>query len=519
MAEAHPHDHAHAPHAPGSEASAAGGPERVPHGHAGHAHTGPAHDDAHDEQEAFPRRLLATLVADDEGASRARARWQAVFLAFGLAILALAFPTRALIGDGPDFVRACDGGAWFVVHLALAPLARIVAWLPWLGIEQAWFVLSAACWSVCAIASWKSLVRYGARARAALIAACVTLGAPAAWLAATLPGGAAPGLLGAWLVFGSLLDAAREPERAARHKKVALAFGLALLLDVRALAYLPAIVAEAWSTGRERGEARRRVELRAVAVLAPLGLLAAAFALVAFALPSDPSGGAFLGRAFDVLTGRGPGGIGSLWLALFGLGTAAFGLLVLVLRPVDAEEARPPVWIAVWCVGPLVLPILTWNIDAKAVLVALLPPAALGLASWFANREWKELVRYAVLFVAGQFAIGFGFSRGIAGMDRNATWKDRALVELVPGDVLVALHPDHVYLARHRFGLEAVDLAEPLALDGTERAQWWRELETRLGAELDGGGRIVIDLGDVPSGYACRSELLALAAALPHAEL
>ncbi|MCC6409157.1 MAG: hypothetical protein IT453_18505 [Planctomycetes bacterium] len=488
------------------------------HEHGTH-HDHAEHDLEHEASEAFPRRLLASIVAGDELQSRARARWQAVCLAIGLAVLALAFPTRVLMGDGPEFVRACDSGAWVVVHLALAPLARLVALLPGLGIEQGWFVISALSWGVCAVASWKSLVRFGSRARAALVAALVTLGAPAAWLSATLPGGAAPGLLGAWLVFGSLLDAQHQPDREHRHRKVALAFGLALLLDVRALTYAPAILAEAWSTARERREGSERVVRRAIALVVALAAFVAVFAFAAFVLPSSPEGWGFVGRALDGLAGRGPGGIGSLWLALFGVGTAAAGLVVLARKPLDAEERRPPVWIAVWCVAPLVLPILYWNIDAHAVLAAFLPPAALGLASWLANYDWKALVQYTTLLVAGQFAVGVPFVYAIGSRDPNLAWKARAVQELLPGDVLLTLEPDHAYLARHRFALEVVDLAEPLALEAEARDAWWRALGERLRTVTDAGGRAAFDLADGGQDYGCRAELLRLRTQVPYTDL
>ncbi|MCE9594033.1 MAG: hypothetical protein K8S98_07565 [Planctomycetes bacterium] len=473
----------------------------------------------HGEGDLFPRRLLASLVADDEVRSRARARWQAVFLAGGLALLALAFPTRTLIGDGPEFVNACDTGAWFVVHLALAPLARLVALLPGIDIEQGWFVISAVAWGACVVACWKSLVRHGSRARAALIAALVTLGAPAAWLAATLPGSAAPGLLGAWMVFGALLDASRDPERPHRHRGVAIAFGLALLLDVRAVVYVPAILAEAWFTAREREEDTTRVFQRAFALAQPLVLFTALFLVVAFLLPSSPENARFVARALSGLTGRGPGGYGTLWLTLFGVGTAAFGLLVLVLPPLDAEEKRPPLWVAIWCAAPLLLPIAFWNVDAKAVMVAMLPPAALGLASWFADRDLKSLVQYASLFVIGQIAVGWGLTYGITSSDRNLEWKQHAAEELVPGDVLLTLVHDHAYLARHRFGLRVVDLAEPLRLEGAERESWWTRVAEELRSATDAGGRAAFDLGGRGSDYACRAELLRLRTLVPYVDL
>jgi hypothetical protein len=482
--------------------------------HESHQH----HEHAHDEAEAFPRRLLASLIAGGEERSRARARWQSVCVGLGIAALALAFPTRALVGDGPEFVRACDSGAWVVVHLALAPLARLLA-LCGLGIEQAWFVLSAVSAGVCAVAAWKSLVRHGARARAALIAAAIALGAPAAWFAATLPGAAAPGMLGAWLVFGALLDAQREPEREDRHRKLALALFLALLLDVRAIVYVPAILVEAWSTGRARDDGPGKLVRRALALVPAVAVFAGLFALAAFALPSAPAGFAFVERAFDGLLGRGPGGIGSLWLAICGVGTAAFGLVVLVLPPVDREERRPPLWIAVWCVAPLVLPALNWAIDAKAVACALLPPAALGLASWLGDREWSDALRNAALFLAGQAAVGFGFTYGVTSADPNLEWKEHALAELQPGDVLLTTDPDHAYLARHRFGLDVVDLNEPLALTGELRVGWWNDVGRRLRTVIDAGGRAAFDLGGHDSDYGCRTELLRLGTQVPHVEL
>jgi hypothetical protein len=365
-----------------------------------------SHDDAH---EAFPRRLLASMIAGAGERSSLRERVQVLAIALGLALVALALPTQTLLVEGPELVEGSSHGAWLSVHLALTPIARLLALLPRIQIEHAWFIVSALAWGGSGVACWKMLARHGIATRAGVLAAAVVLASPVAWFSGTMPGPSAPALLGAFLVFGRLLEATREPDRRDLDRAIATTWGLAMLLDIRALWLAPAILMQSAQAARATKQGSARVFERGVALGRPLATWLVLAGIGVAILHTDPNGLPFFERVLGTLAGRGPGVSGSLWLLIFGLGTAAFGFVALLMPPAQPEESRPPIWIAGWCVAPMLAPLLLGRVDWSGVAISFVPPVALGVASWFAERDWMVLARHGSLLLAGQVAIGWGF--------------------------------------------------------------------------------------------------------------
>src|SRR5258705_5973971 len=126
--------------------------------------------------EAFPREETSELVGKALGAERRRAWLQDGLIALGLALLALGVPLARLLGRP---VRAD---------------------------ERLHFLASAVCfalgWLVLARAARRSAWDSGPALRASLVAAC----APVVLFAATTPGPAAAGWLGACLVLATLVS-------------------------------------------------------------------------------------------------------------------------------------------------------------------------------------------------------------------------------------------------------------------------------------------------------------------------
>ncbi len=475
-----------------------------------------SHDDAH---EAFPRRLIASMIAGASDRSLLRERIQALAIALGLALVALALPTTTLLLEGPELVEGSSHGAWISVHLALTPIARFLALLPRIQIEQAWFIVSALAWGASGVACWKMLARHGIATRAAVLAGLSVLASPVAWFSGTMPGPSAPGLLGAFLVFGRLLEATREPERRDLDRAIATTWGIAMLLDIRTVWLAPAILMQSAQAAKATKQGSARVFERGVALGRPVIAWLVAAAIAVTLLHSEPAGFAFFQRVLGTIVGRGLGFSGSLWLVVFGLGAAAFGFVALLMPPSQPEESRPPIWIAVWCAAPMLAPLVFGRVDWTSVAISLVPPAALGLASWFSDRDWIVLARHGSLLLAGQLAIGWGFNYGVKSRDANAIWSVQAAQTFEPKDLVLTDSRQHAYLVRHRFRLAVVDLNEPLSKDADAVQDWWLKLNTRVRKTGDDGGRVVFDLGDRASDYRYRTELDRLRFLAPNVDL
>ena len=347
-------------------------------GHAGHVHAG-------DEGEAFPRVLLGGLVARQLRREQVRARWQVVLMTAGLALLALGLPTTRLLGEGPNLVRWTAGDAWVHVHLGLMPLVKVLSFLPGIGAERAWFLLSALCWAAAYPVLQRTCRELGSSRFTAMVSALVTLAAPVVWLAGTLPGPSAPGFLASAVLMRALLGPWRSEHARARPlsaERLPLAWLGASLVNLNLVLLYPAVAWAVLSSSRGEGASKRWSTigrlLRAPAVLAAL------LALAAWLLPTTFDGRDFLRRGWYQITGNAEQPISSvLAYALIlapSLGVGVVGLWHLAQNHRGDGEQRDPSWIWIWCLLPFAIQALLGRPNLDLAALVLGPILTLGLA-------------------------------------------------------------------------------------------------------------------------------------------
>lgn len=486
-------------------------PRALDGGGASHAHGDPAHDAG----EAFPRHAVRDLVGAGLANEARRDRLQTAIVALGLALIALALPTTRLMGEGPALVQWTRHDIGSPEHLLLSPLARALAWIPGLGPESAWFLISAMAWAA-AFAAMAAIARQAGMPRLpALAGAWLVAVSPLGFTLGTLPGPSSAAMLGATVLFGVLLRSAAAGQRVEREPGPSpfLVWFAVSLLHAGLLLLLPAVVWQQWRAASQRGTRRLRVLAEGAAALAILIGLAW---LVAALSPGGAGARETLAGLWRTLSARAsldaPVGLTWALILLPSFGVSVLGVVGLWSSADAQETPRPPLWIALFGGFPIALQWLAGSPGFDTAVWALGPALSLGLAHWFAReREWPP-TRLILGLTAAQLVVVVGFRQMLHQGDPNAGWTDVAQEILSPGDLVITRDPQHSYLLRHRFGLEVVDLGEPLALAESEQSQWWARAAESVRAAAAADRRVAVDwkLNDPLAGrrgYVFRNEL------------
>lgn len=447
-------------------------------------------DHAHERAEDFPRILLRDLVAEQQAGEERRARWQVLFLTLALALLALALPTERLLGRGPALVTAASGGAWLHPNLLIGALTRLLSGAPGLDSERASFLLSALCWAGAFPLLVGLALRAGSSRGLALTVSLSALLAPAPWLAATLPGPAAPGILGAAFVARSLLDEAAAPGRAAARSRILASFALACALDVSLLALLLVPVTVA-ARGAGRAADRADGAGRWRAGLPPWSGVIALFAWLLLLGIRAAEGWARARTLGIVDPAESPSWSAPVQLSL-GLGIGLVAVLALLLPPASQHESRPPAWLLPWCLLPPFLQLATGS-PAGAGLLPLVPALVLGAAYLLGRMGPSRAGLLAALLLPVQVAVTTVAVLDLQAGDPDRSWRERAVPRLEPDDVVVTLSSRRAYVLRERWRLDTLDASRGLQSGESLEAWWAREVEGRFGPALDAQRRWVVD--------------------------
>ncbi len=400
----------------------------------------------------FPREDILEAVAQSDWRDQAVPMGAWGLTALGLSVLALGTPTLAPLAMEPTEFAAAGERLW--AH-PLHGLARVLG-RAGLGIESAWYLISALFLGLSLPALGGALRVLGIGARLALVVSLVTLLAPITLAHGQLPSDFTAGVFGASIVLG-LCCAPSDPGHAgSRGYGVRLGVSLlvATMLHPLNAALIPALVLAA----RSRGGAR---------ALAPL--------LVASALA------AALG--IDVLrTSAGP-----VFPPMLGASLLAFGgLFVLsgLAWSVEKEESPPPLWLTVQWVSAGVLSVVMAYLGGPMLPMLGVASAALAGAvlARFARPD-NAFRALGVALVAQLILLGalnlWQPSMGTAGLSKAQPSLFQS------GDTVYAadseLGSPAAYIIRRRFGVQVL----PLAGSGSE-------------APKPGGGR-AISLGPQPS--------------------
>jgi hypothetical protein len=349
---------------------------------------------------------------------------------------------------------------------------------------------------------------------AASAAALLVLLSPIGFLVATLPGPAAAALLGSTLLFARLLAPTAEGDGGPR-RTLSLWFGVCLL-HPGLLLMLPAVLCRVLRSSQRAElspQTRRKIWLEA-------GLFAAGLAAL-LAIASIGRNERTGGRGFWEQLGAGlvgSAGVGSPSSLVWGLvfcpmvGIALLGLVELCRRPENESESRAPAWL--WLFGgiPLLVQLLGLRPSLEMACWALGPALALGLTGWTTRQLEGGRSRLIAVVIAAQVLLTVSFHWSMTAGDPNRGWTEMASEMLNPGDLVITRDQQHDYLLYHRFGVQTLNLRDPVGLEVIERADWWDAARQRVSVQQRTGGRVWVDWKLDPAlggtrGYAFQAEL------------
>jgi hypothetical protein len=447
--------------------------------------------------EVFPRSWLSEQVARGGWSEDLAQRWQSPVIAFGLALLALGLPTSRLLAQTRELVACTDSATWIDSHLLSLPLAKLLADLPSVGAERAWFLLSALCWAGTFPVLFATNLGLGFSRGVALTATLIALAAPAVWLAGTLPTPAGAGLLAASLLLRELLApwlTEGETPRPASALRAAALWILGCLLHASLALLYPALLVAFVRWGRRTADGARRSALLGPILVAPIALAGL------WILASGVSGLAgrpdFLASLWrDIRGGRSDGG--DWLLALFMLsasfGPSIAGLMHLLRTGHKSHAERRPYWLLAWCLFPLVFLGAMGRFDLELLALILGPLLPIGLAALLASWKPPALQRRAAVLAAGQLVLTIGFCLAFRLTDPLRAWTRQAEQRLTGEDFVLTSSAEHQHLLRYRFELPSVDLWEPVRLDGAAAQAWWARTSEAVERAHRAGRRVVLD--------------------------
>lgn len=444
-----------------------------------HAHEHAAGDAEHDD--AFPRQATAELVAAELAARARRERWQGPLVALGLALVALAFPASGLFGQTVAFVERTENAE--LSAGALLPSALALALTRWasLPVEPVLFALSALAFGLAALPLLALARERGWERGPALTATLLALSAPVALVAGTLASPAAFALLGAALFFAELNRA-----RGTASSRAA-AWLIATLLHAELAWTWPALLARA---PHDTSSAGRRVLAALAAPLAFVLACAGGHVLAGGLAHAWP-------RLRQELLAGGSGGPGpfvawwTLWLPA--LGASGMGVVALAVQLARTHAWRRELAVLLFALAPLAACSLGGSLDWEIPWLWLVPPGALGLLELLQLADERGRGALARLALVPLCACGVLGAAWLRGLDVHAAWTAQASEILEPGDVVLSASDEHRHLLRHRFGVEAVDLARVRAATASDRALFWSAEVNVAEALRAAGRRLVLD--------------------------
>lgn len=323
----------------------------------------------------FPREDLLEAVAESDWRDQdvPLATW--VLTALGITIVAAGLPVARLIVMAPvEFAATAPPPYLYPIH-ALALLIGRTG----IGIEAAFFLLSAIALGLCLPAIGLALRAAGFGGRLAFAAALIAVTSPLLVLQGRLPTEAPFIVLGGALVLAATaapIDSGRAGERGyALRLMVALAIAHLFHAHVDLLV-IPAVIAVFTRTTHGR-------------LVHALGLLVVTIALSDVLDPNDLS--------------RWPPDLFGTRLDVLLAGGVAWAVVPLAWRR-ESEEQPPPRWLVTWLVFALLLAVIANRTSAVALLVV--PALAVFVANLLARCARPDrALRWALGLGIGQAAL------------------------------------------------------------------------------------------------------------------
>lgn len=321
----------------------------------------------------FPREDLLEAVAESDWRDRSVpiAAW--VLTSIGLAALAAGMPIARFVLMGPTEVAAAGDAPWLHPVHALAAAAGRAG----LGIEAAFFLLSALAFGLSFAAIGLALRASGFTGRLAFVSALVAVASPLLCLHARLPSDAPFAVLAGAIVFAAIAAPSDPGKSGDRGYALRLTGALAVALVVHPSAsvlFLPV----AFAAGSR-------------------GPLWVAPAFVVTLVITRASGSDFMG------TYAGADAIFGGWSDVLLAGSAAW-LAVAMGWVREAEETPPPRWLAVWIGVVLALPLITSRSSTAAL--AALPAIAVFVGDALARRARPDgALRWAATLLVAQVTV------------------------------------------------------------------------------------------------------------------
>ncbi|MEM7515428.1 MAG: hypothetical protein AAF368_00700 [Planctomycetota bacterium] len=416
----------------------------------------------------FPRHLTRNLLDEATTGERRRHALQLGLFVLALALFALAQPQLGWMGRGMALLEAKNG--------QLVGRAIVGANPTLLQLERLQFLVSALLVALSLPVLMSLGVRLGLSRGRALASALLGVLAPAAFVAARLPGPEARGLFVSALLF---LLLARET----RIKILLPVAALGLILDPATLVLFPAVFA---GLGGSRSYGGKWGVLLGLVVVSFVAYLAYDWSLLV-------DGTTFLPAALIPGLSTTP-----TFLTLHGV--PALGLLLVFLPAPffasrDENEEPPPKWLALWLAGALLSPF-----EGAPYLIA---PAIFGFQDWL-GRHPEPSKRWLLPLLLGQIVLAITSDAGLRSADPLNEWRDRAREVLQPGDFVVTDSERSVHLLSTRGGYEVLrthDLTsstviERLMSEGDPTRRRWvidlseREFERLISALPENAPRI-----------------------------